>query len=82
VRDFVVFASLTLSFAIFVTSHVALAARLARRERPRWRGLVAFVVPPLAAVWGFRAGLRKNAALWAFSLVVYVVALVFAKTVA
>jgi hypothetical protein len=79
VRDVVVFALLSLGFASFATAHLALSARLLRRERPRWKGLVGFAIPPLALLWGFRAGLRKNAVVWCAALVVYVGALILAK---
>ena len=46
-------AGLVLGFATLVTVHLALALRLILRERPRWRGLVALVVPPLAVIWAF-----------------------------
>lgn len=69
-------AGLVLGFATLVTVHVALTVRLALRERPRWRGLVAFVVPPLAVIWGFRAGYRRMAVLWLAAVVVYLTALI------
>ncbi len=69
-------AGLVLGFATLVTVHVALAIRLTRRERPRWRGLVALVIPPLAVIWGFRAGFRRNAVLWLVAVVVYLIALI------
>jgi hypothetical protein len=79
VRDAVLFATLTVAFAAWVTAHVAIAARLALGHKPRWRGAVALVVPPLAPMWGARAGLRKNVWIWAGSLAVYAVCLVAAK---
>lgn len=69
-------AGLVLGFATLVTVHVALAIRLMRLERPRWRGLVALVIPPLAVIWGFRAGFRRNAVLWLVAVVVYLIALI------
>lgn len=77
-RDKVVVATLILAFATFVTAHVALAARLVMRARPRWRGLVALVVPPLAPWWGVREGMRGGAAIWVGAVVVYAVARVLA----
>jgi hypothetical protein len=79
VRDIVVILLLVVGFATFVTAHVALAFRLVRRVRPRWRGFAAFFVPPLAPLWGFREGLRRNASIWLLSLAVYVVALLVGK---
>jgi hypothetical protein len=71
--DLVVFVALVVAFALLVTVHVALAARLVLKH-PRWRGLVAFIVPPLAPYWGMEAGMKKLATLWIVALSVYVVA--------
>jgi hypothetical protein len=79
VRDVVLFALLTVGFAAWCTAHVALAGRLVLRTKPRWRGLAALVVPPLALIWGLRAGFRRNAAVWSAALVVYAVCLVISK---
>ncbi len=80
VKDIVVLAALVLAFATLVTVHVALCARLVLRTRPRWRGLVAFAIPPLAVIWGYRAGFRRSAVLWLCSVVVYSVALIAAAS--
>jgi hypothetical protein len=79
VRDVIVIVLLVFGFATLVTAHVALAWRLTRKSRPRWRGVVAFFVPPLAPLWGFREGLRRNASIWCLALGVYVVALLIGK---
>lgn len=79
-RDNLVLAALTLGFASLVTVHVAIAVRLWMRERPRWRGAVALVVPPLAVLWALRAGWRRTAAAWIVAVLVYVVALIVAQT--
>jgi hypothetical protein len=71
--DSVVFGALVLAFALLVTTHLALAARLLAR-RPRWRGVAALVLPPLAPYWGAEAGMSRLALLWVLSLCVYVVA--------
>jgi len=76
VKDALVLAGLVLGFATLVTVHIALAARLVLRVRPRWRGLLALVVPPLAVIWGFRAGYRRNAVLWLVAVVIYLIALI------
>ncbi len=77
-KDVAVVALLIVGFASFVTTHVWLAARLVLRAKPRLRGLVAFVVPPLAPIWGYRQGFRGGAALWVASLLLYVAARVAA----
>lgn len=58
------------SFGLLVTAHVALVVGLSLRS-PRWRGLLALVVPPLAPYWGWEERMRVRAALWAFGLALY-----------
>jgi hypothetical protein len=71
VKDAVVLGMLVLGFATLVTTHVALSFALLLFHPPRWRGLVALLVPVLAPVWGWREGRRKTTVLWATALVVY-----------
>jgi ABC-type uncharacterized transport system permease subunit len=71
--DLVVMASLIVAFALLVTMHAALVLRLLLRE-PRWRGLVALVLPPLAPYWGLEAGMKRMATLWIVALSIYIVA--------
>ncbi len=70
-RDEIVFAALVLAFAAFITSHVALCFGIASRP-PRVRALVAFVVVPLAPVWGVKERLTKRVALWVVFAIAYV----------
>jgi hypothetical protein len=79
VKDAIVLATLVLSFATLVTVHVALAGRLVLRGRPRWRGVVALVLPPLAPIYGFREGLRRTSTLWLASVIAYAIALLVAR---
>jgi hypothetical protein len=65
---------LAVALAVHVTAHVALLVGLARR-RPRWRVLVALVVPPLAPVWGW-AQMPKRARAWAIAFAAYAVVIV------
>ncbi|WP_438016117.1 hypothetical protein WMF18_35525 [Sorangium sp. So ce315] len=78
-KDIAATATLILAFATWVTVHVALAARLVLRSRPRWRGLLALVVPPLAPMYGFRQGWRRMSTLWLVFLIVYVLAHLVAR---
>lgn len=78
-KDAIITLALVLALATLITAHVGLSARLALRERPRWRGLVAFVVPPLAVIWGLKAGWRGIAAVWLGAVGVYVLALLAAS---
>ena len=73
-KDVVIAAVLIFGFAAFVTTHVWLAAKLIWNKKPRWRGLLALVVPPLAPMWGFREGYRWSAKLWLITLGAYVLA--------
>ncbi|MCC6900938.1 MAG: hypothetical protein IT377_18315 [Polyangiaceae bacterium] len=75
--DRVVLGALVVSFASWVTAHVALAFGLAL-GRPRWRGPVAFLVPPLAPYWGMEAGMKRRAGIWVTALVVYALARIVA----
>lgn len=69
----VVFITLVASFALLVTSHVALAFLLTLR-RPRWRGPVALLVAPLAPFWGYSAKLYAWSAAWLLGFVLYAAA--------
>jgi len=73
VLDYLVLAVLVVSFASLVTVHVFIAGRLVLRQKPRWRGLLALVVPPLAPIWAYRAGWRRSSTLWAASVLAYLV---------
>jgi hypothetical protein len=79
VKDALVTAGLFLGLATLITAHVALSGRLVLRQRPRWRGVVAFWVPPLAVIWGFQAGYVKLAVTWLVALGVYVASLLLAS---
>ena len=76
-RDAVAVGLLVLAFATLLTVHVALAAGLTART-PRWHGPVAFVVPPLAPFWGWRARLRARAVAWLVAAAAYAALLVLA----
>lgn len=70
--------SIVVSFALLVTTHVALAAGLVGRK-PRSRGLLALVLPPLAPYFGLREKMWVRSVVWMVSLAVYVVARTFAR---
>ncbi len=77
--DVVLVILLVVGFAAFVTLHVALSGVLFFLEKPRWKGLVALVVPPLAPLWGFRAGRTRVSIAWLSVLGMYVIARVVAS---
>lgn len=79
--DAAIFITLVVSFATFVTAHVALAFGLTVRP-PRWRGPVGFVVVPLAPYWGFREGLRARSLIWLLGFGLYAAALAAGYVVA
>ena len=63
-----------LCFGLLATVHVGLALSLAR-DVPRWRALVALVVPPLAPYFAFVANRRRLMVTWVVALVAYGVTL-------
>lgn len=69
---------LIFGFALLATVHVALVWGLAFKK-PRWRALVAFVVPPAAPVFGFMEKMRVRAVLWCVAAAIYVVAFFVAR---
>jgi hypothetical protein len=78
VRDYAVLAGLLLSFATLLTTHVAIAVRLGLRARPRYRGVVALLVPPLAPFWAYEQRWRTMVLLWVGAVAVYLVTRVLA----
>jgi hypothetical protein len=70
-RDEWITVALVVAFATLVTAHVTLVVGLAWR-RPRWHALAALVLPPLAPVWGARAGMAGRAGVWVASAALYV----------
>jgi hypothetical protein len=77
VKDLILMAALTLGLATLITTHVSLVWRLFRLK-PRWRGLVALLVPPLGVIWALREGWKRTAGLWIGAVAVYLVALIAA----
>jgi hypothetical protein len=77
--DVVLVILLVAGFAAFVTLHVFLAGLLLFSHKPWWRGLVALIIPPLAPLWGFRAGQKRLSIAWLALLGIYVAARVVAS---
>jgi hypothetical protein len=71
--DALVMVSIVVSFALFVTAHVALIFGLLTR-RPAWQALLAVLLFPLAAYYGHRERLRVRTALWVAAAFAYVAA--------
>ena len=61
---------LLLALLVHASAHVAIAVRLAVARQWR-RAALALFFPPLAPVWGWRAGLRALVYAWTGALAVY-----------
>jgi hypothetical protein len=72
--DWVIVIALSVSFAAFVTVHVALSVSLLLFEKPHWRGLAALVLPPLAPAFGFMAKKTRLSIVWIVLLGLYAAA--------
>ncbi len=68
--DFALLALICVAVGLHLVAHVTLVIGLLRRD-PWWHGLVALVVPPLAAYWGYEARLRGRVTLWVTTLAIY-----------
>lgn len=71
--DRVILVATVLSFALWVTAHVATVFGLATRT-PRWRALVALLVLPLAPYWAARERMRARAVVWILAALGYTAA--------
>jgi hypothetical protein len=69
-KDAVLIAGVVVAFATLCTVHVAIVVSLLR-QHPRWRALVAFVVPPLAPYWALRTGMVIRGGIWIGSVILY-----------
>ena len=65
------------SFGLLLASHVALSFGLALLG-PWHRGLVAFLVPPLAPYWGYNGKLHARSLLWIVALLTHAACLIAA----
>ena len=77
-KDMIIVGMLILSFALFVTAHVAITYGLIFRP-PRWRAPVAFFVAPAAPYWAWREHMRVRVAVWLAALALYVIATFLAR---
>jgi hypothetical protein len=72
--DLALMFGLAASLGLLLASHVALSVGLALLG-PWYRGLVAFLVPPLAPFWGYHGRLHARSSLWILSLVIHLACL-------
>ena len=61
---------LVASLVAFLVAHASLVCGLARRVR-WWRVLLAALVVPLAALWGWEVGFRRRTFVWLGALALY-----------
>lgn len=79
VKDAIVLGGLLLAFAVLLTTHVAIAVRMMWRVQPRYRGLLALVVVPLAPLWAYEQRWRRMSFVWLGALGAYVLFRVVAE---
>ncbi|HWZ87469.1 MAG TPA: hypothetical protein VNW92_01430 [Polyangiaceae bacterium] len=72
--DLALIIALVISAGVLLSSHVALSVGLARLG-PWHRGLVAFVVPPLAPFWGYHGKLHRRSLVWIIAVIIHVACL-------
>ncbi len=60
---------------VLALAHISIVVRLAVRQTPRWRALLALVVVPLAPWWAHRAHWQRQSYTWLLALVLYALAL-------
>ena len=75
-RDEIIALALIGSLSVWGAIHALVAFRISSRMA-RWRGFVAFVVPPMAPYWAVRAGHLAWAVAWWGSLGVWAIVRVF-----
>jgi len=69
-KDEIVVGMFVVSFAVWVTSHLAIVAGLFVRP-PRFRAPVALLVAPLAPYWAFRDKMLARAIAWMVGAIAY-----------
>jgi hypothetical protein len=76
--DLLLMIALSASLGLLMATHVALSFGLGKKG-PWHRGLVAFLVPPLAPFWGYHGKLHARSLLWIVSLMVHIACLTAAS---
>jgi uncharacterized membrane protein YgaE (UPF0421/DUF939 family) len=70
--------ALAVSLGLLLATHVALSFGLGRKG-PWQRGLIAFLVPPLAPFWGYHGKLHARSLLWIVALSLHLLCLMAAN---
>jgi hypothetical protein len=65
---------LVITAGVILSTHVSLSVGLARRG-PWHRGLVAFLIPPLAPFWGYSGKLHTRSLVWIIAVTVHLACL-------
>jgi hypothetical protein len=65
---------LVLSAGVLLSAHVSLSVGLARLG-PWHRGLLAFVIPPLAPFWGYHGKLHTRSLIWIVAVTIHLACL-------
>ena len=72
--DLALIITLVISAGVLLSTHVALSVGLARLG-PWHRGLVAFLVPPLAPFWGYHGKLHRRSLVWIIAISIHIASL-------
>ena len=72
--DLALIITLVVSAGVLLSTHVSLSIGLARLG-PWHRGVVAFVVPPLAPFWGYHGKLHTRSLIWIIALTIHIACL-------
>ena len=72
--DLALIITLVISAGVLLSTHVSLSIGLARLG-PWHRGIVAFVVPPLAPFWGYHGKLHTRSLIWIIAVTIHIVCL-------
>jgi len=78
-KNTVVLAVLVSSLATLLLTHLTIAVKLVRQVKPRYRGLLALLVPPLAPLWAYRQRWQRLCWLWVSAVLIYATAVVVAS---
>ena len=77
-RSFLLTTLLAGSLLVYIGAHVALCVGLLRGPS-RWRALLALAIPPLAPLWGWKAGMRARAIAWTAAVGLYALGVLLAS---